>query len=184
MLEKIKFKKFHEDAKVPTKAHKTDAGYDVYCTKITKPGGDKLVYHLGFGLQLPEGYDVSIRARSSVHKYDLILANSTGTGDAGYTGEYQMVFKKTKKSGRIYNIGDKIGQLIIRKHESPVFEEVEEFEETERNEGGFGSTDGKELFESVGIPPVEAGKLASEIEKEAKKEVVQDLVDVLVKKEE
>jgi dUTP pyrophosphatase len=76
--------------------------------------------------------------RSSIRKTDLLLSNSVGVIDAGYRGEIQATFKKT--GGAVYKIGDRGAQLIIIPHPIVEWNEVNELNNTERGEGGFGST--------------------------------------------
>lgn len=140
---KIKIMKKHEDALVPKKAHTIDACYDVVATSIKDLGDGRIEYGLGIALQpeeLNQGIQFDLRARSSIHKTGLILSNCVGTGDEGYTGEYKAVFYNIIPSLPNYKVGDRILQLQVNKSVQISFEEVNEFNTTERNEGGFGST--------------------------------------------
>ena len=76
--------------------------------------------------------------RSSIRKYDLFLTNAVGVIDSGYRGELQATFKKTGLHK--YEIGDRIAQIMIIPYPPIEFVEVDELSNTERGEGGFGST--------------------------------------------
>lgn len=143
----IKFKKYHEDAKLPVKSHNSDACYDVVATSKKDLGDGRIEYGLGFGIQGPDigetelPFQFDFRARSSIHKTGMILSNSIGTGDYGYTGEYKAVFYKIIPELPDYEVGDRILQMQMTTSITPLeFEEVEDFEETDRGDGGFGST--------------------------------------------
>ena len=78
--------------------------------------------------------------RSSNAKKDLILSNSVGVLDSNYRGEVMLKFKPQKQGGKMYEVGDRIGQIIIMPYPHIEFKEVEELSETNRGDGGFGST--------------------------------------------
>lgn len=132
-----------DNAKVPSKAHATDACYDVVATSKKDLGDGRIEYGLGIKLQ-PElkqqGIQFDFRARSSVHKTGMILSNCIGTGDEGYTGEYKAVFYKIIPSLPDYEVGDKILQMQVTKAIDINFEIVDELNRTDRNDRGFGST--------------------------------------------
>jgi dUTP pyrophosphatase len=139
---KIKFKKLNPNASVPTKAHEHDAGFDLTCVSKGLEG-KSFVYGTGLAIQIPEGHVGLVFPRSSISKKDLILSNSVGVIDCGYIGEIMFKFKRTlvgDSLANIYEIGDRIGQLIIMPIPSIEFEEVSELEQTERGQGGYGST--------------------------------------------
>jgi dUTP pyrophosphatase len=138
----IKIKKLTENAKIPNYAKQGDAAMDVYATSETivdTPGYGYIEYGTGLAFEIPEGYYMDIRPRSSVSNTGLILSNSAGILDSGYRGELKFRFKWVKESAK-YNVGDRIGQIMIKPY--PVIEwvEVQELNNTERGEGGFGST--------------------------------------------
>jgi len=134
---KIRFKKLHPDAVTPTYAKDGDAGLDL--TAISKTNADTFIqYGTGIAIEIPKGYVGLIFPRSSVSKLEnFYLKNSVGVIDSGYRGELMLRFNK---SFSFYEVGDKIGQLIIIPHPTIYLEEVEELSNTERGEGGFGST--------------------------------------------
>ena len=137
---KIKIKKLHPDALIPKYAHQGDAGMDVFA--ISKKETDKFIeYGTGLAFEVPEGYVMLVFARSSVTNKDLMLKNSVGVLDAGYRGELVMRFNKF--GDEEYEVGDKIGQIVILPYPSIEFQEVEELSESSRGAGGFGSTGDK-----------------------------------------
>ena len=134
---KLKIKKLNPEAKIPQYAHHDDAGMDVYA--LTKEVKEKFIeYGTGLSFEVSEGYMMLIFPRGSLSNKDLIMANHVGVLDAGYRGELKMRFKKTGDD--VYELGDKIGQIIVVPFPKIEFEEVDELSETKRGEGGFGST--------------------------------------------
>ena len=143
----IKFKKLSDKAVMPTKAHASDAGFDLTATRATSEinecGQFVLVYHTDLALEIPEGHVGLIFPRSSISKKSLYQTNSVGVIDAGYRGEIMIKFKNTTGDSipAVYNLGDKIAQLIIMPYPTVEFIESEELSESDRGEDGFGSTD-------------------------------------------
>jgi dUTP pyrophosphatase len=137
----VKIRKVHPDAVLPKRAHPTDAGMDVTAISMEMTE-DYIEYDTGLQFQLPAGYVMLIFPRSSNSKKDLLLCNSVGVLDAGYTGNLKFRFKLTTEgyTEKIYNPGDKIGQIVILPYPEIKFIETEEFDETDRGSGGFGST--------------------------------------------
>jgi dUTP pyrophosphatase len=137
----VKIRKVHPDAVIPFRAHATDAGMDVTAISMEMTE-DYVEYDTGLQFQLPEGYAMLIFPRSSNSKKDLLLCNSVGILDAGYTGNLKLRFKLTTEgyTEKIYNPGDKVGQIMIIPYPEINFIEAEVFNETERGDGGFGST--------------------------------------------
>lgn len=137
----VKIRKVHPDAVLPKRAHPTDAGMDVTAISMEMTE-DYIEYDTGLQFQLPAGYVMLIFPRSSNSKKDLLLCNSVGVLDAGYTGNLKFRFKLTTEgyTEKIYNPGDKIGQIIILPYPEINFIETEKFDETDRGSGGFGST--------------------------------------------
>lgn len=137
----VKIRKVHPDAVIPFRAHAIDAGMDVTAISMEMTE-DYVEYDTGLQFQLPEGYAMLIFPRSSNSKKDLLLCNSVGILDAGYTGNLKLRFKLTTEgyTEKIYNPGDKVGQIMIIPYPEINFIETEVFNETERGDGGFGST--------------------------------------------
>ena len=142
----VKFKKLHNDAKIPSYAHDTDAGLDLTAVSFTqefdKSNKLVLVYHTGLAVEIPEGYVGLIFMRSSISNKSIYLTNAVAVIDSGYRGELLLKYKITTDSlPTIYQPGEKIGQLIIIPYPKINPIEVEELSSSDRNEGGFGSTD-------------------------------------------
>ena len=136
----IKFKKLCAEAVIPTKAHQSDAGADL--TATSKKWDDEKqcwIYGTGIATEIPEGYVGLVFPRSSIRKYGLALANSIGVIDSGYRGEIMCSFKPTG-SCPTYNVGDKVAQMIIMPYPVVNYVEVTELSDSERGEGGHGST--------------------------------------------
>ena len=106
--------------------------------------GTQITYGTGLAMEIPKGFVGLIFPRSSIRKTDLSLSNSVGVIDSGYRGEIQATFNQRSLSSQsgsfLYGVGDRIMQIMIIPHPEIEFEEVEELNNTERGEGGFGST--------------------------------------------
>jgi len=133
----IKIKRLHPDAKIPSYSKAGDAGMDVYA--VSKQEKDKFIeYGTGLAFEIPKGFVCLVFPRSSLSNKDLILANHVGVLDSGYRGELILKFRKIGEE--VYEIGDRIGQIIILPYPEIEFKETDELSETERGNGGFGST--------------------------------------------
>lgn len=134
---KIKIKKLTKEAVIPKYQNHGDAGMDVH--SVSKTETEKYIeYGTGLALEIPEGYVCLIFPRSSVSKKDLMLANSVGVLDSGYRGELKLRFQKFGEDN--YEVGERIGQILIIPHPKIEIEEVLELSETIRGDGGFGSS--------------------------------------------
>jgi dUTP pyrophosphatase len=141
-MEKLKIKvKLEKHAKMPTRAFKTDAGYDLYSnqpyTEI-KPG-EGVSFRTGVHLLIPEGYCGLLVSKSGLNVRNGVT--STGLIDAAYTGE--IIAKLYNNGDKSYTVfkGDKITQIVILPIPQTELEQVEDFEElTERGDNGFGSS--------------------------------------------
>jgi dUTP pyrophosphatase len=137
----VKIKKLSSDAVIPTYAKDGDAGMDLVATSIVNEEVFQITYGLGISMEIPKGFVGLVFPRSSIRKYDLSLTNCVGVIDSGYRGELQYKFRKERGvASNKYEIGDKICQIMIIPYPPIEFEEVEELTNTERGEGGFGST--------------------------------------------
>ena len=96
MLE-AKIKKLHKDAVIPKYETVGSVGMDLTAVSKGYDEHGNVVYGTGLAIQIPEGYYADLRPRSSISKYDLVLANSVGTIDADYRGELILKFKPTSK---------------------------------------------------------------------------------------
>jgi dUTP pyrophosphatase len=138
---KVKIKRLAPNAVIPTYSKEGDAGMDLVATKILSDTTFDITYGIDLAMEIPNGFVGLVFPRSSIRKYDLILSNSVGVIDSGYRGEIQATFKKTNGLDSIsYNIGDRIAQIMIIPHPPIEFDEVDELSDTQRGEGGFGST--------------------------------------------
>ena len=137
----VKIKKLHNNAVVPQYAKAGDAGMDLVATEVTDGYGFTVTYGTGLAMEIPEGFVGLVFPRSSIRKYDISLTNCVGVIDSGYRGEIQATFRKEAGiPSKRYDVGDKIAQMIILPYPSIQFIETDELSDTERGEGGFGST--------------------------------------------
>lgn len=136
----IKIKKLHKDAVIPTKAHTTDAGYDLYAASSSVDKDYNIVYGTGVAVEIPTGYVGLVFPRSSIASKDIMLSNSVGVIDSGYRGEIMAKFKRVTGDFDSYQVGDRIAQLIIIPYPEVTFVEVDELSESDRGEGGYGSS--------------------------------------------
>lgn len=132
-----------EGAILPKYAHKEDACMDLFVKDVELDGG-RTIYHTGVHVALPEDYEMEIRPRSSITKTMAIMQNSPATGDEGYRGEIMIVHRRIDGyCDSCYAKGDRVAQLLIRRRERIVWDEVESLEDlgtTDRGANGFGST--------------------------------------------
>ena len=142
---KVKIKKLHENAVIPSYAKPGDAGMDLTATSKAFDDNNNVVYGTGLAVEIPKGYVGLIFPRSSNAKTDLYLTNHVGVIDSGYRGEIMFKFRKADCSknfqeARLYEIGERVGQLIIIPYPSIEFEEVDALSDSDRGTGGFGSS--------------------------------------------
>ena len=150
---KVKIKKLNENAVIPTYAKYGDAGMDLVATSEYYDADGNIVYGTGLSFEIPKGYVGLLFPRSSNAKKQIILSNSVGVIDSGYRGEVMLKFKSTVRVlsfgyllniimyylfgkvpkkinvknyyGKSYEIGDKVGQIIILPYPKIEFEESE-----------------------------------------------------------
>lgn len=142
----VKVVKLREDAIIPTYAHPTDAGADVYAVEETKiAAGETKAVATGIAVAIPAGYEIQVRPRSSLSlNTGLRIANAPGTIDADYRGEIGVIVTNTGDTDYVIDKNMKIAQLVIAPTPMIKWDEVKTVEElgtTKRGEGGFGSTD-------------------------------------------
>lgn len=148
----VKVKLLTSTAKMPTKAHDTDACFDIYADCITEDGGNPNEYtippgsweiiHTGITTEIPEGYYAAVYARSGMGiKRHLRLSNSVGIIDSGYRGEWLVALHNDgTKEQKVY-AGDRIAQFAIHEVLPVKLEHIEtDLSESERSNGGFGSS--------------------------------------------
>lgn len=143
----VKFKKLHPLAKLPTYATPGDAGMDLYATEVHNEEDTPYIeYSTGLAVEIPEGYVGLIFPRSSISKKPQWLANAVAVIDSGYRGEIKLRFKPTfwvlhsPSNTQYYSPGEKIAQMIIMPYPTIIPQWAEELSDTQRGEGGFGST--------------------------------------------
>lgn len=140
-MQNVKIRLLNDKAKIPIKATEGSACFDVVATsKEILNGGYIIKYGTGLSMEIPKGYQIDCRARSSIWKTGLILSNSIGTIDSDYRGEIMAVFYNVVPGMLDYEIGDRIMQIQLVKTTDNSFEEVDVLSDTERGTGGFGST--------------------------------------------
>jgi len=166
----IRIKKLSENAVIPSYAHTTDAGLDLTAITKEPDVCGIMSYGTGIAVEIPQGYVGLLFPRSSIYKKQMLLSNCVGVIDSGYRGEVKFKFRTTLRDtigrsflGRLknlffgkygkelyttnffdeklnYNIGDRIGQLIVIPYPKVEFIECEELSESDRGKGGYGST--------------------------------------------
>jgi len=146
----IKFKKLVPEAKTPFKTHDVDAGFDLFAVSINETP-DFIEYNTGIAVEIPEGYVGLIFPRSSVTKMDLMLKNSVGVIDASYRGSLMCRFQKFNEHNvwgdpnniKKFEVGDRVAQIVFMEIPKITLVEAQELSDTERGDGGFGSTGSK-----------------------------------------
>lgn len=141
----VKLKKLVEEAVIPAYAKPGDAGMDLTATSVEFDAStDNYIYHTGIAIEIPEGYVGLVFPRSSNRKTNAYMTNHVGVIDSGYRGEIMLTYKNRNANNTFadkpYSAGDRVGQIIILPYPQILFVEVTELSETERGEGGHGST--------------------------------------------
>jgi dUTP pyrophosphatase len=137
----INIKLLHPNATIPTRKHSGDSGAD-----LAYPGPGTMyldsletrVIPTGIAIELPPGTEAQVRPRSSISKRGLLV--HLGTVDNGYRGEIGVIISNISNHSAVIRPGDRIAQLVVAPVLYPKFREVDELDETERGDGGFGST--------------------------------------------
>lgn len=145
----VKFKKLDSKAVIPTKIYENDFCYDITAISCEEIAPGVYKYGTGLAMEIVKGeigqeqliLSLDMRPRSSIWKHGMVLANSVGTIDQDYRGEICAIFYHINKELPIYKIGDKVAQIKLGMTFPIEFTEVFELSKTERNSGGFGSTD-------------------------------------------
>lgn len=136
--------KIKTDGKIPSYATDHSAGIDLYC----KSDGDIIIkaketvkIHTGVHVEIPEGYFGAVYPRSSTGvKKHLMLANTVGIIDSDYRGELMIFFYNYGEKDQTIENGDRLAQLVIQPYMKCEIKKVDELADSERGEGGFGST--------------------------------------------
>jgi dUTP pyrophosphatase len=138
---KMKVKVVLEDGAImPTRAHDTDAGYDLYARDYAIiDSGEAVFFDTGVHIEIPKGYVGFVKAKSGLNRHRGLTC--TGVIDSGYTGSIGVTLRNHNGG---YNVavskGMKIAQLVILPIITPELEQVDSLEGSDRGSGGFGST--------------------------------------------
>ena len=136
---KLYVKRFNTEAVLPERKSGDAAGYDLCTTESHTLGpGERKLFPTGIGFTVPEGTYGQIAPRSGLSCKGILVG--AGVIDRDYTGEVKVLLFNLGKDELVINDGDRIAQLVVKKIDKPDIEEVESLEETNRGEGGFGST--------------------------------------------
>lgn len=140
----IHVKKLDEKATIPTRGSEYAAGYDLYAcidSDVTIAPHTTVKIGTGLAIAVPNGYFGAIFARSGLAaKSGLRPANCVGVADSDYRGEYIVALHNDSDEERTVCCGDRIAQLVIMPFLAVDFVEAAELDDTERGDGGFGST--------------------------------------------
>lgn len=139
----IKIKKLKDNAVVPTRGSKYAAGADLYSAENDLYIEDRQTVMIGTGIamEIPKGYVGLVYARSGLAcKEGLAPANKVGVIDSDYRGEIKVALYNQSGQKKLVKKGERIAQIVIAPFLAPEFTEVSELDETDRGEGGFGST--------------------------------------------
>ncbi len=136
----------NEGARIPVYGSAQAAGADL-CACLGNGGSLVLEPHkramvpTGIRIALPEGFEAQVRPRSGLAaKAGITVLNSPGTVDSDYRGEVKVTLINHSAEPFVIHDGDRIAQMVIARHESASFEVVASLDDTQRGEGGFGST--------------------------------------------
>jgi len=140
----IKLKLLTKTAKLPERMTEFSAGYDIYADSqenIDIETFQRVLISTGFSIALPEGYEAQIRPRSGLALNNGIsVLNSPGTIDSDYRGEVKVILINLSNDKFTIKPGMRIAQMVVAKHEKPVFKIVEDIDDTTRGTNGFGSS--------------------------------------------
>ena len=136
----MQIKKLSETATLPSFAHDSDAGMDLYANQaVTIEPGERALIDTGIALAIPAGHVGLIWDKSGVAT-KRGLKTLAGVIDAGYRGEVKIALVNTGTETQAFAVGEKVAQMLIQKVTQPELELVTELPDTQRGEGGFGST--------------------------------------------
>jgi dUTP pyrophosphatase len=144
----VRFKRLHDDAQIPERKSDEAAGFDIHAHlpggKIGIPPGERKLVATGFAMQLDAGYEGQVRPRSGLAiKEGVTVVNTPGTIDSDYRGEVKIGLINLGNTTFILEPGTRIAQLVVApvaRTSVIVLEDDEELDDSERGEGGFGST--------------------------------------------
>jgi dUTP pyrophosphatase len=130
-------------ATLPTRSHAGDAGFDLYALEPVRLGpGERAAVRTGIAVEIPERHAGLVLPRSGLAaRHGLALVNAPGLIDEGYRGEVRVLLLNTDRAEPVeVAAGDRIAQLVVTRVEKPDLVEVEQLSETDRGDGGFGSS--------------------------------------------
>ena len=137
---RVKYTKLSHNAQIPTKATEGSAAYDLYATEnVYIPHGETAVVSTGLSMEIPEGWKGEIYSRSGLASKGIFVANSPGKIDSDYRGEIKVILHNTRREIVGIHSGERIAQFEINPVH-PIDWEEGELTDTERGEGGLGST--------------------------------------------
>ena len=129
---------------LPAYATSQSAGMDLRAnieSPITLHPMERTLVPTGIRIELPEGYEAQVRPRSGLAlKHGVTVLNTPGTRDSDYRGELKVLLVNLSNDDFEVNAGERVAQMVIARHETATWEEVEVLDETERGEGGYGHT--------------------------------------------
>lgn len=129
---------------LPSVATPGSAGVDLAAAiegELTIAPGARDIVPTGFSLAIPAGFEGQVRPRSGLAlRHGIVVPNSPGTIDSDYRGEVKVILLNAGTEPFVIKRGDRIAQLVIAPVATSAFIEVEDLDETERGEGGFGHT--------------------------------------------
>jgi dUTP pyrophosphatase len=135
----LKVQKLHKEAKLPTRAHKKDAGYDIYALEdIYCDLGRSCTIPTGIALGVEDGYFAMVTDKSSIARTGFKV--TAGVVDAGYTGEVSVELLNVTGFAKLIKKGQKVAQFIILPIARPEIVETSQLESSERGLGSFGSS--------------------------------------------
>lgn len=133
----VNYKKLYPNSVEPKQMTTGAAGFDLTATSVEKCTNGVWEYGTGIAIEIPKGYCGLVFPRSSIVNTGAVLSNSVGVIDSDYRGEIFLKFYSKKKP---YEVGERIGQLIVVACPEIKLERVNELSKTRRGEGGYGST--------------------------------------------
>ncbi|NMB33368.1 MAG: dUTP diphosphatase [Clostridium sp.] len=138
----LKVKLLNMDAQIPSYAHKGDAGLDLFSSiELMIPPGKSMLVSTGISIQLPKNTEAQVRPRSGLAlKHQITVLNTPGTIDEGYRGEIGVILINHGEHPFKIEKGMRIAQLVVKPIIPVEVIVTEKINETERNEGGFGSS--------------------------------------------
>lgn len=137
----MKIKLLHSEAKLPKRMTVGASGLDVFAVEeVSLHPNTPTLIPIGLAVEIPQGYELQLRMRSSFVSRHIIIPNGVGTIDADYRGEIKMPLLNLGNIIRVIKQGDRVGQLVMVKIERPDLHVVKELTPSVRGEGGFGST--------------------------------------------